>query len=64
MTNNDLTKSKTHLVLSSVALIFCLVWALTGEADIKILAVAVAFIYFLKSGIETESIQRALSSHH
>ncbi len=61
--NNDLVKNKTHLAISSVALLFCLVWALVGEADIKIVAVAITFIYFLKSGIETEMSARALEAH-
>ncbi len=61
--NQELIKNKVHLVLSSVALIFCLVWALVGESDIKIVAVTLAFIYFLKSGIETEMSARALETH-
>ena len=61
--NQELIKNKVHLVLSSVALAFCLVWALVGESDIKIIAVTIAFIYFLKSGIETEISARALEAH-
>ena len=64
MTNNDLVKSKVHLSVSAVALSFCIVWALVGEADIKIVAVAVAFMYFLKSAVQTEDIDRALHAHH
>ena len=64
MTNSDLEKSKVHLALSSVALLFCIVWALVGEADIKIVAVAVAFMYFLNAAVRTEDISRALHSHH
>lgn len=54
MTNHDSACTKTHLTISSVALIFCLIWVFIGEADIKILAVTVSFIYFLKAGIDTE----------
>ena len=64
MTNHDLVKSKMHLVVSAVALVFCIVWALVGEADIKIVAVAIAFMYFLKSAVQTEDIHRALHTHH
>ena len=64
MTNNDLILSKTHLAVSTVALAFCIIWALIGEADIKIIAVTLAFIYFLKSAVVTEDTKRALESHH
>ena len=65
MTQHDkLIKSKTILSISAVALLFCLIWALVGESNIKIVAVTLAFICFLKAGIETEMNQRALESHH
>ena len=54
MTKNDLTCSKTHFTISAVALCFCLIWAFIGESDIKIVAVTIAFIYFLKAGVDTE----------
>jgi len=62
--NEELVKNKTHLAIASVALLFCIVWALVGEADIKIIAVALSFMYFLKSGIETELSARALEGGH
>lgn len=64
MSENQLIKSKNSLVISSVALLFCLVWALIGESDIKIIAVTVAFVCFLKAGIETEMAARAEHGSH
>lgn len=64
MSENELTMNKSKLVISSVALLFCLVWALIGEADIKIIAVTIAFICFLKAGIETEMSARAGHDSH
>ena len=61
--NNELMKNKTHLAVSGVALMFCLVWALVGESDVKVIAIAISFIYFLKSGIDTEVSARALETH-
>ena len=64
MSENELTTEYTDLTLSSVALIFCLVWALVGESDIKIIAVSIAFMYFLKAGIDMEMSSRALHDAH
>ena len=50
----ELTNNKSKFIVSMVALVFCLVWALVGEADIKIIAVTLAFIALLKYGIATE----------
>jgi len=50
----DLNDNITKFVISGVAFAFCLVWALIGEADIKIVAVAIAFMCFLKYGIAVE----------
>ncbi len=61
--NKELIQNKVHFVLSSVALVFCLIWVLVGESDIKIIAIAISFIYFLKSGIDTEMSARALDTH-
>jgi len=52
--NQDLSDNITRFVISSVAFAFCLVWALIGEADIKIVAVGVTFMCFLKYGIAVE----------
>ena len=52
--NEELVNNKIKFTLSAVAFIFCLIWALIGEADIKIVAVSVSFMCFLKYGIETE----------
>ena len=64
MNENELTINKSKLIISSVALLFCLVWALIGESDIKIVAVAVAFYCFLQAGIETEMSARAAHGSH
>ena len=64
MTNNEFTANKTKFAIASVALAFCLVWALIGESNIKIIAVAISFICFLKAGIETEMSARALHGGH
>ena len=64
MTHNDeLTGHKTSFIIASVALIFCTVWALVGVADIKIVAVTIAFIFFLKSGIEMEAYANEAGGH-
>ena len=52
--NEELTTNKTKFAISGVAFVFCLVWALIGESDIKIIAVAIAFMCFLQHGIATE----------
>ena len=52
--NEDLTNNKIKFTLSTVAFGFCLIWALIGEADIKIIAVSISFMCFLKYGIATE----------
>lgn len=64
MSENELSTDNTALALSSVALIFCLIWALVGESDIKIIAVSIAFMYFLKAGIDKEMSSRALHDAH
>ncbi len=64
MSENELTKSKNSLAITSVALLFCLVWALIGESDIKIIAVTIAFTCFLKAGIEVEMNARAGHDSH
>lgn len=51
---NNVINTTSHFIISAIALLFCLVWALIGEADIKIVAVTLAFIYFLKAGIDFE----------
>ena len=61
--SNELDTNKTHFAIAAVAFLFCLVWALVGESDIKIVAVGLSFMYFLKSGIETEMSARALEAH-
>ena len=52
--NQELSNNITKFVISTVAFAFCLVWALIGEADIKIVAVAITFMYLLKYGIDME----------
>ena len=52
--NEALTNNKIKFTLSTVACGFCLVWARIGEADIKIVAVSIAFMCFLRHGIATE----------
>jgi len=55
MTHNEgLINNKSRLAISAAALLFCLVWALVGEADIKIIAVSISFMFFIKYGIDTE----------
>jgi len=61
MSTRDRIHNQTHLVLSSVALIFCLVWAFIGTSDIKIVAVTISFIYFLHAAIATE--MASIASH-
>jgi len=58
--NEELTKYKTRFIISSVAFLFCLIWALVGEADIKIVAVTLTFSCFLFNGIKLE--QSAISA--
>ncbi len=62
--HEELTTNKTKFAISAVALLFCLVWALVGESDLKIIAVTAAFSCFLKHGIETEESARALGGAH
>ncbi len=64
MSENELSTDNTAITLSSVALIFCIIWALVGESDIKIVAVSIAFMYFLKAGIDMEMASRALHDAH
>lgn len=65
MTHRDETiDSKSKFIISAVAFVFCLVWALVGEADVKILAVTLAFIYFLKEGIALEINSRSSHETH
>jgi hypothetical protein len=61
--NEELTGHKTRFIIASVALVFCTVWALVGVADIKIVAVTIAFICFLKSGIEMEVCANEAGGH-
>lgn len=62
--NEDYTNNKMKFTISSVALAFCLVWALIGESDIKIIAVTIAFMYFLQYGIATEVSARQMDDSH
>ena len=62
--DQDLNNNITKFVISSVAFAFCLVWALIGEADIKIVAVGITFMYFLKYGIEVEMSAIAANGSH
>lgn len=64
MSENEQIENRSKLVISSVALLFCLVWALIGESDLKIVAVSIAFYCFLKAGIETEMSERASHGSH
>ena len=64
MTHNEVTNNKSKFVVATVALLFCITWALVGEANIKIVAVAIAFICFLKAGIELEMSVREASAGH
>jgi len=61
--SNELTENKTHFAIAGVAFLFCLVWAVVGESDMKIVAVSISFMYFLKSGIDMEMSARALEAH-
>jgi hypothetical protein len=61
--NDELTGHKIKFTIASVALIFCTVWALAGVVDIKIVAVTIAFICFLKSGIEMEVCANKSGGH-
>ncbi|MDF1880277.1 hypothetical protein JHD50_02985 [Sulfurimonas sp. MAG313] len=62
--NENFIQSKTKFVLASVAFIFCLVWAFIGEADIKLVAVSIAFMCFLYHGINMEMCAREMGSSH
>jgi len=62
--NKELTDNRSKFIVSTVALVFCLVWALVGEADIKIIAVTLAFITFLKYGIATEVSSLSADDSH
>lgn len=64
MSENELSIDNTALTLSSVALVFCIIWALVGESDMKIIAVSIAFMFFLKAGIDMEISSRALHDEH
>ncbi len=61
--NEETTTIKTKFIIASVALIFCLIWALSGEAGIKIVAVTAAFACFLKYGIDLEMSSNAGGGH-
>lgn len=61
--SNELVENKIHFVIGTVAFLFCLVWAVVGESDMKMVAVSISFMYFLKSGIDMEMSARALDSH-
>lgn len=64
MTAREHLNNKAEFVISSVALVFCMVWAMVGESDMKIVAVTISFIFFLKSGIATDMSERELGGHH
>ena len=53
------TLLQAKFILSAVALVFAIIWAIIGVSDIKIIASTAAFIFFLKYGIETE-----MANHH
>lgn len=61
--NDELAGHKIKFAIASVALVFCTVWALVGVADIKVVAVTIAFICFLKSGIEMEVCANEAGGH-
>lgn len=52
--NEEFINNRSKLIISTIALLFCFVWALVGEADIKIVAVTFAFTLFLKYAVATE----------
>lgn len=52
--NEEFINNRSKLIISAVALLFCFIWAVIGEADIKIVAVTFAFTLFLKYAIATE----------
>lgn len=62
--NQDYTNNKIKFTIAGVALVFCLVWALIGESDIKIIAVSIAFMCVLKHGIATEMSAREMDDSH
>ena len=61
--NEELTGHKIKFTIASVAFVFCTVWALIGVSDIKIVAATVAFICFLKAGIEMENCANEAHGH-
>jgi hypothetical protein len=45
---------QAKFVISTVALVFAVIWAIIGVSDLKIVASTLAFIFFLRYGIATE----------
>lgn len=61
--NDEQNKHRSRLSIAVVALVFCSVWALIGEADIRIAAVTIAFMSVLKAGIDKEMSEINVSGH-
>jgi len=64
MAHNEKYNNKERFSIAAVALIFCMVWALIGESDIKIVAVSIAFMLFLNYGVATEMSSLGDNSVH
>jgi len=62
--HEDYTNNKIKFSIAGVALVFCLIWALVGESNIKIIAVSIAFMCFLQHGIAVEMSAREMDGSH
>ncbi len=62
--NEEFTNNQSKFIISAVALVFCIVWAIIGESDFKIIAVTIAFYAFLKYGVATEASYLASHASH
>ena len=62
--HEEYTNNKIKFTIAGVALAFCLVWALIGESNFKIIAVAITFMCFLQHGIAMEMSARQMDDSH
>ena len=61
---SEYTTNRSWFIAFSVAMVFGIVWTILGESSMKVVFATVAFICFLRAGINLEMSARKLSGPH
>ncbi len=62
--NQTVQINKNWFVVYSIAFLFGIIWAITGESDVKVVYITLSFVLFLRSGIILEKSVIEADAHH